>query len=93
MIIVNINNEFILIKKSIIINLKSRNDNYNVIIINKIYIKIIIKINILVNPLIITYFDRKKKIIKVHDFFIKIIIFTIITLIEFYFLNLYSIVI
>ena len=54
LIIVNINNNFILIKRSIIIDPKNY---YNVMIINKIYIKILIKTNILVNSLIVSYFD------------------------------------
>ena len=56
---------------------------------NKVYIKITIKVNILVNPLIFIYFNRKKKAIKIYDLFIKIKIFTIITLIKLYFLDFY----
>ena len=78
--IVNINNKFILIRRSIAIDSKDRNNNYNVIIK--------FKINIFINLLIIIYFDQKEKAIKIHDFFIKIITFTIIILIKLYFLNL-----
>ena len=62
------------------IDSKNRNNNYNAIIK--------FKVNILVNLLIIIYFNQKEKLIKIHDFFIKIIIFTIIILIKLYFLNL-----